>query len=69
MRYRDLLAQLQKLSEDQLDMDVTVFDKHSEEYFAVLEMGIVTEEFNDDGVLDHSHPFLVFNEQMGELFK
>ena len=52
MKYRVLLDLLQQLSNDQLDMDVTV--RQGDEFFPVK--GFVT--LYDSDVLDADHPIL-----------
>lgn len=56
MTYKELLQQLQKLNEEQLNQDVTVCDVE-EEYFAVLGLYFANPAFND--VLDAGHPYFV----------
>jgi hypothetical protein len=55
MTHRELLEKLDELSEEQLDLDVTVYDSFNQEYYP-LESVEVCEE---DDVLDSGHP--VFN--------
>lgn len=58
MTYRQLKERINKLSENQLDCDITVYKPDEDEYYPThISVGI-TEE-ND--VLDEGHPyFLIF---------
>lgn len=56
--YRDLLESLEDLTEDQLDMTVTVYDADLDEYFPVNNATIS----NDDDILGHNHLVLEFND-------
>ena len=56
MTYRELLVQLEEMSQEQLNMDVTVYVCDSEEYYVIQdEIAFATEEC---GVLDIDHPIL-----------
>ena len=57
MTYRNLLLDLQTLSEEQLDQTVTVHEPYEDEYIAVIGTDHAEEETND--VLDPGHFFLV----------
>ena len=59
MTYRQLLQQLQTLTDEQLDSDVTVCDLE-DEYFKVNGFHYANEVFND--VLDHGHPYFTLNQ-------
>ena len=58
MTYRELQDQLTTLSEEQLDCDVTVYDRHSDEFFPtgddclMIHIGI--------SVLEDGHPYIEF---------
>lgn len=56
MTYQELLDYLQSLSEEQKQMDVTVYSQEFDEYHGVL--GVFTNE--EDDVLDAQHPYLAF---------
>lgn len=56
--YRSLLKALQGLTEEQLDMDVTVFDGNIGEYLPASELEIVESESDQ---LDQNHPYLPIN--------
>lgn len=56
MTYRELLQELQKLSEEQLDCDISVYDEEAEEFFHV-DHDLQIQSGND--VLGHGHPYLV----------
>lgn len=51
--FRELLNELQKMTDEQLDCDLTIVDEH-DEYFAVE---MVSEWHKFDDVLDADHPF------------
>ena len=58
MTYKELLNQLQQLSEEQLNQDVAIWDDVSNEYY----QSDVYFEFADDtqDVLDLNHPVISF---------
>lgn len=55
MTYRQLIEELKKLSDEQKDMDVTIFDRNRHisqvVYFGITE---------DSSTLEIGHPFLTF---------
>ena len=59
MTYKELLTQLQNLSEDQLNQDVAICseDEPDEYYQASVELVFATEECD---VLDVDHPIIRF---------
>ena len=61
MTYRDLLAQLQRLDNEQLDCNVSVYVESFDEWFSGAggEFAIIREETHADGVLDNNHPYLI----------
>ena len=56
MTYRELAAFLGTLSDEQLNMDVTVYDTQQDEYF--MSGGVTIE--TDTDVLDANHPVITF---------
>ena len=58
MKYRQLLDELQLLSEEQLDQDVTVYVSGVDEYYALRPDYPVAVSEEDD-VLDADHFYLV----------
>ena len=58
MTYRNLVDILQELSEEQLDMDVTVCTTRDDEYFAADKLNIVDENDEAAGILDEGHHYL-----------
>ena len=56
MTYRELLENLKNLSENQLDMDVSVRDVQTDEYFSGSSF-VITDETD---VLDENHPVIHF---------
>ena len=56
--YRELLLTLSELSEDELDLTATIYDKSFEAYYPVSG----TETTDDDDILDANHPVLIVNE-------
>ena len=56
MTYKELLQQLQSLTEQQLNQDVAVYDTDSDEYYQFgVEFVFATDEC---GVLDEDHPII-----------
>ncbi len=60
--YRQLLEALQELTEDELDLSVTLYDLQREEYYP-LDHCNKTKEAD---VLDSDHPILIFNNSIEE---
>ena len=59
MTYRELLISLANLSNEQLNMDVTVYDSAEENFYKTIgNIRISSSDTND--VLDSNHPFLLF---------
>jgi len=56
--YRQLLEALQELSQDELDMHVTVYDSTNEEYYPLNYTG----KCEGDDVLDTDHPIMIIND-------
>lgn len=56
--YRDMLAWLNKLSTEQLDSNVTVYDLNTDEYIPVNSLYVLT---NTTNVSDEHHPILIIN--------
>lgn len=57
MTYQQLKEELAKLTPEQLQMDVALFDYNMDEYFFAREMKI---SGSDDYVLGLNHPFIIF---------
>ena len=58
MTYKELLSELQSLSEEQLNQDVCVYDIRSEDYYnCYVELVFATDAQN---VLDVDHPIIRF---------
>jgi len=58
MTYKELLAELQKLNEEQLNQDVAVYHDHEGEYYqSDVEFVFATDECQ---VLDVNHPIIRF---------
>jgi hypothetical protein len=58
MTYKELLAELQKLNEEQLNQDVAVYDANEYEYYqASVELVFATDKCQ---VLDVDHPIIRF---------
>ena len=58
MKYKELLQQLQQLSEDQLNEDVCVYDTAMDEYYQLyVELVYSTQECD---VLNLDHPIIRF---------
>lgn len=55
MTYRELLEQLEELSDEQLDQTVTVHEPYQDEYIAVVHSATTSEA----DVLDADHFYLV----------
>lgn len=60
--YRQLLAALQQLNDEQLECNLTIFDA-SEEYVPVK---VKIEFEQDDDVLDKGHPFILIRSHILE---
>jgi len=56
MTYRELLKELNYLDDEQLDMDVVVYDNGESDWFPVTELVTVKES----DVLDRKHPYFLF---------
>ena len=59
MTYQELKWELERLTPEQLRMDVTVLDSNMDEYFLVQQGVRFTGEVHD--VLDPHHPYFVFS--------
>ena len=63
MTYKDLLAKLNTLTEEQLGQTVTVYDANNDEVYGASASGITgTEDEQDlrpDGVLDDGHFYII----------
>ena len=58
MTYKELLAELQKLNEEQLNQDVAVYDNYEQNYHKLtVKLVFATDECQ---VLDVDHPIIVF---------
>jgi hypothetical protein len=58
MTYKELLQQLQQLTEDQLNSDVAIYDEGTDEYYQLkVELVFTTGECD---VLDPDHPVIRF---------
>lgn len=57
MTYQQLLMELLKFTEDQLEANVTVFESDTAEFFPIQKLAFVSET----DVLEKNHPFLVFS--------
>jgi hypothetical protein len=58
MTYKELLAELQKLNEEQLNSDVAVYDNYEQEYHQLtVKLVFATDECQ---VLDVDHPIIRF---------
>lgn len=59
MTYKELLAQLQTLSDEQLNATVTVFDPYNDDYIAVVDTGTATDADAVNNALDPDHFYMV----------
>lgn len=57
MKYRDLLDKCEQMSEEQLNMDVTVHVASSDEFFKADHLELTDDQ--EDDRLDDGHPILV----------
>ena len=58
MTYKELLSQLQQLSEEQLNQDVAIYEPCADEFWQdKVELVFATDECQ---VLDVDHPFISF---------
>ena len=61
MTYKDLKDQLEVLSEDQLRMDVTIYDSEDDEFYGCYASHL---SFNkEDDTLDENHPYLTIKDK------
>lgn len=60
--YRQLLEALQELSQEELDMHVSIYDATNEEYYPLN----YTSKTEVDDVLDADHPIMVINDPLEE---
>ncbi len=56
--YKDLLSDLESLSEEQLNLDVVVYFKEADEFRPMKTMEVVAPGDEHSSVLDFGHPFL-----------
>ena len=56
MTYRELREQLDKLSAEQLDMDVTIYDAEDDEFYGCYSPNLQLNTSED--TLDKEHPYL-----------
>ena len=56
--YRQLLEALLELSQEELDMHVTIYDKTKDEYYPLN----YTDKTEDNDVLDADHPIMIIND-------
>lgn len=55
MTYKQMLSFINELSDEQLEMDVTVYLETDDEFFPVLDFAVTDET----DVLDTDHPYIV----------
>ena len=60
--YRQLLEALLELSQEELDMNVTIYDFTNEEYYPLNYTG----KTEGDDVLDADHPIMIINDPEDE---
>tara|TARA_Y100000004_G_scaffold165364_1_gene196181 strand:+ start:566 stop:751 length:186 start_codon:yes stop_codon:yes gene_type:complete len=60
MTYMKLLETLERMTPEELAMDVTVYSRGDEEYYPAESLLTVIEEHNND-VLDNGHKYLVID--------
>jgi len=56
MTYKGLLDHLQKLGEEALGMDVTIYDADVGEYFPIDDFST---DMDTEGILDENHPVII----------
>jgi len=64
MKYRELLAELKRLSDNQLNMTVTYWDNHADEYYCA-DIVAVTDSDRIE-TTDAPHPVIVAGEQTND---
>jgi hypothetical protein len=57
MTYKELLAELQKLNEEQLNSDVAIWDEYNDEFY---QEDVYLLFVDDTDVLDVGHPIIRF---------
>ena len=60
--YRQLLEALLELSQEELDLSVTIYDSSREEYYPLNYTG----KTEGDDVLDSDHPIMIINDPEDE---
>jgi hypothetical protein len=63
MTYRELLAALQELTDEELALDVTIFSEPEGEYYE----GIDTDKTCQNDILDENYPVIIMGYGVGSL--
>ena len=59
MTYKQLLAALKELSEDELELTATIYSKNDDQYW----IAEFTDRSKFDDVIERDHPIIVFNDK------
>lgn len=60
MTYRDIKEALEKLDDQQLDMDATIYDCFRDEFYLINRWRINNRDDDNGDILDEGHPYLTF---------
>jgi len=60
MTYKELFEKIKTFNQNDLNKDVTVYDKNTDEFFRVTNFGRIDESHSD--ILQFGHPFIVIGE-------
>lgn len=60
MTYRELLEVLNNLSDDQLDSDISIYDKEADEFYSGSGVGYCIEGSPAEDILDPDHLYIIF---------
>jgi hypothetical protein len=61
MTYKELKDQLDNLNEEQLEMDVTIYDSEEDEFFGCYAPQLSINK--EDDTLDDNHPYLTIKDK------
>jgi len=62
MTFRDMAKQIESMTDEQKDCDISVYYGDVDEFFPIeCQTRVVTEGDLGDGVLDIGHPYLIIN--------
>jgi hypothetical protein len=59
--YRELQRMLGRMTDEQLDMDISVYSEAPDEFYSVEGIGFIKDGEEASDVLDVGHPYLVIH--------